>query len=136
MNKRGVIKVIEASVAILIVVGVLFVNYNDDVIGKSTDYSEEARDILEELANNVTLRNDILSTSSSPANASIEIMNFIDERISIQLNREAKICDSGSTCGKSSYLGDVYSAERIISTNVNSSSFSPKKIRLFLWRKG
>ena len=135
MNKRGIIKVIESSVAILIVVSVLFVSYNKDVAGTSVDYSEEARDILEELANNFSMRKQILESSTENITDDSDIMKFVEDRISIQLNREAKICELSEVCGQSTYVGDVFSAERIISTNVDSNIFKPKKIRLFLWEK-
>ncbi len=135
MNKRGIIKVIESSVAILIVVSVLFVSYNKDVAGTSVDYSEEARDILEELANNFSMRKQILESSTENITDDSDIMKFVEDRISIQLNREAKICEEVSdACGQSTYVGDVFSAERIISSDLDT--YDPKKIRLFLWEKG
>jgi hypothetical protein len=41
MNKRGIMRIIEASVAILIVASVLFVNYNKNVVESIPDYSRE-----------------------------------------------------------------------------------------------
>ncbi len=128
MNKKGIIKIIEASVAILIVASILFISYNKSVVGRTTDYSENARDILEELANDVSLREEVLTSGT--------VSSFIASKLPTHLNYEAIICEVNAACGISSLPnGDVYSAERIISTNVDSPSFLPKKIRLFLWEK-
>jgi hypothetical protein len=126
MNKKGIIKIIEASVAILIVASILFISYNKSVVGRTTDYSENARDILEELANNVSLRNVVLGNGN--------VDSFIDSKLPTHLNYEARICEVNAACGISSLpSGDVYSGERIISSNL--SIYDPKKVRLFLWEK-
>ncbi len=119
-------KIIEATTAILIVASVLFINYNSGIVENKPDYSENARDILEELANNVSLRRVVLSEG--------DISSFIGSKLPAHLNYEAKICDEVSdACGQSTYVGDVFSAERIISSDLET--YDPKKIRLFLWEK-
>ena len=121
-------RIIEASVAILIVASVLFVTYNKNVVESIPDYSENARDILEELANNISMREDVLDSS-------LVFEEFIRGKLPSHLTFEVNICDPEAVCGQSSYEGNVFSAERIISTNFDSDSFEPKKIRLFLWEK-
>ena len=135
MNKKGIVKIIEASVAILIVSSVLFINYNKGISPENPDYSENARDILEELANNGSMRTTVVNMliGVEPVNASSEILDFIDLRIPSHLNREAKVCKTNLACGQSSYVGNVFSAERIISSNLDN--YNPRKIRLFLWVK-
>jgi hypothetical protein len=133
MNKKGIIKIIEASIAVLIVASILMVNYNQDVSVEKPDYSENARDILEELSRNRALRSLVL-TSSGDIGDSSEIMNFINEKKPVHLSASAKVCQAGSACGISSLPnGDVFSAERIISSNMDN--YGPKTIRLFLWRE-
>ena len=127
MNKKGIIKIIEASIAILIVASILFINYNKEIVSETPDYSENARDILEELANNVSLRGEVLDNGN--------VDSFIDSKLPTHLNYEVRICDVNAACGISSLPnGDVYSAERIISSNLDT--YNPKKVRLFLWEKG
>ena len=127
-------KIIEATTAILIVASVLFINYNSGIVENKPDYSENARDILEELANNATLRESVLSYSAGEIPQNVK--NLIEDRKPSYLSFRARICESGGeVCGPSEFVGDVFSAERIISTNVDSSGFSPKKIRLFLWEE-
>ena len=133
MNRKGIIRIVEASIAILIVASVLFMTYTRGITEDSPDYSENARDMLEELANDVNLRDDVLAYNGGdvPQN----ILDFIDARKSNYLSMSVIICLPNELCGQSEFVGDVFSAERIISTNVDSSGFSPKKIRLFLWEE-
>jgi len=128
MNKNGIIRIIEASIAILIVASVLFVSYNKNVVESLPDYSENARDILEELSKDVSMRGKVLNEEN--------IDSFVDEKLPAHLNFEVNVCGIEAACGISLLpQGDVFSAERIISTNVDSNSFEPKKIRLFLWEE-
>ena len=131
MNKRGIMRIIEASVAILIVASVLFVTYNKNVVESIPDYSENARDILEELANDISMRKDVLDDLQDFE----DFEDFIQGKLPSHLTFEVKVCEVNAVCGQSSYEGNVFSAERIISTNFDSDSFEPKKIRLFLWEK-
>ena len=134
MNRKGIIRIVEASIAILIVASVLFMTYTRGITEDSPDYSENARDILEELANDIVLRDAVLSANNGDV-TSAEILEFIENRKQNYLSASATLCLPDEACGQSSYVGDVFSAERIISTNVNSGSFEPKKIRLFLWEE-
>ena len=131
MNRKGIIRIVEASIAILIVASVLFMTFTRGITEDSPDYSENARDILEELANDVVLRENVLSYTGGdvPQN----ILDFINDKKPNYLSSNATICLPNEPCGQSEFVGNVFSAERIISTNVDSSGFFPKKIRLFLW---
>ena len=130
MNRRGIIRIIEASVAILIVASVLFINYNKEIVVETPDYSENARDILEELANNVIMREEVLNYSDGGV-IPLNILDFIEERKPGYLSNSVEICEVESVCGQSEFVGDVFSAERIISSDLYT--YGPKKIRLFLW---
>ena len=133
MNKKGIMKIIEATTAILIVASVLFINYNSGIVENKPDYSENARDILEELANDVGLRDEVLDYEENETIPQ-SITAFIEERKPVYLSSSARICDVGDVCGLSDFVGDVFSAERIISSNLDI--YNPKKVRLFLWEKG
>jgi hypothetical protein len=63
MNRRGFLKIVEASISIFIIMGVLFVFFNQQKaeVQEGADLSERARDILEETSKNVSLREAILS---------------------------------------------------------------------------
>jgi hypothetical protein len=56
---------------------------------------------------------------------------FINSSLPSYISFELRACDVSSACGQSNYIGDVFSAERIISAS--NSDFDPIKLRLFLW---
>lgn len=127
MNKKGFLRILEASISIMIIIGVLFVFFNKQRISNEPDLSERARDILEEVSKNITLREAVLNEDTAVLNS------FIGSKIPENyLTFEYTICEVGSACGKSSYTpGNIYSGERSISSTINS--LGPKKIRLFIW---
>ena len=128
MNRRGFLRIVEATIAIVIVLGVMFVFFTQARTQEGIDYSERARNILEEVSKNPVLRTAVLNNEVE------EVKDFVDGKIPEQyLEHEVKICEVNDACGKSEYTeGDVYSAERIISATIDT--LGPKKIRLFIWR--
>lgn len=132
MNKRGWVRIIEACFAVLIVFGVLFFIFAGSVESSEPDLSQMARDVLEEISRNTTLRQAVLSNGKSVINPAVQ--NLIK---SSELEFEVKICEPNEVCGKSSYTkGNVYSGERMISSAVKEGQLNPKRVRLFIWRKG
>jgi len=131
MYSKGWLRIVEASLAALIVLGVLFAVYTKNAVSNEPDLSENARAILEEISNNNTLRNDVLRSDTARVNLIVA-----REVTDPSLEFEMRVCDLNDVCGKSTYTpGNVYTAERVISATVEQSTFAPKKMRLFIWRK-
>jgi hypothetical protein len=135
-NNRGWLRIIEASIAILIVLSTLIVVYIRAGSSNQPDLSERAREILNEMARNSTLREAILNYNiDNELIISNSIKNYIPEA-NIQFDK--RICKLDEACGKLEFTpGDVYVAERIISSYIGADSVSPenaRKIRLFMWR--
>ena len=130
VNKKGWMRIVEATLAALIVLSVLFVMYTKNTTSSPPDLSAQARMILEEIGANSTLRNHVLSNNPDPIN------QMIAQRLTGSLLFEISICGVRDVCGKSTYTpGDIYSAERVISATVEHPTFAPKKVRIFIWRK-
>lgn len=134
MNKKGMIKIVEAVIAIMIIAGAIIVSLGEKKTFEKPDLAAKARDILNEVANDANLRSAILTSppplsQSTPAPASVG--TFINLRLPDYLQYEAILCDVDSVCGQSSYKGEVYSGERVISAD--TSIYAPIKIRLFIW---
>ena len=129
MHKRGFLRIVEAVIAITIIISVMFIYFNKSREVKETDLSERARAILEEIGKNSTLRNAVIFNQTAP------IANFAQSKLpETHLLFELKVCDINSVCGKSNYTaGNVYSAERTVSSTLNA--YDPKKVRLFIWEK-
>ena len=131
MDKKGFMRILEATIAILIIISVLFLFFNQQREPVQIDRSENARDLLEEAAQNKSLRELILD---DPVDISL-LENFIDDRLPDSLGFEVKICDVTAVCGIDFIEGNVYSAERVISTTIDRDALAPKKVRLFIWEK-
>ena len=138
-NKKGFLRIIEASIAIVLIMGVLFTFYIKDRVQEEPDLSERARDILEEISRNATLRGEILNYDTQaedppdpiPDNVNASVIMRIPENY---LRYEVKICEVLDVCGKSEYFaGNVYTGERIISSNI--TNIDTKKIKLFIWQE-
>lgn len=122
-------KIVEASIAIVIIISVLFILHNREGEDFQVDYSERARDILEEASRNSTIRQDILNDDDS------SLSNLVGRRIPENfLNWEIRVCDVDDVCGISTFIeGNVYSGERVISSTLTSGPNGAKKARIFIW---
>jgi hypothetical protein len=140
VNKRGWMRVLEATVAILIISSVLIIIYSEQP--KRVDLSEEIsnlqKSILNEMASDNNLRSHVLNSEVSP-NYDMLLL-YIEGKIPSQLNFSLKICDlSEVSCKldeevfKTLIDKEVFVEEVIISTDL--STYNPKKVRLFVWSK-
>ena len=137
-NKKGIVRIIEAIIAILIIAGVVLTLAVNRRVGGEKDLSETLPPLLEEIAKNAELREEIIVWETG---AETELTVFLAERIkNPNLNYTIKICEPDKVCALERYpedaKGDIFAAERIISAAaaLRREEFSPKKIKLFLWR--
>jgi len=131
MVRKGIATIIELLIAITIISAILLISYRQSLPSQETqDLSENARDILSEISTIESLRDEIVANQIN-ARAMRNTLTFIDSRLPDYITFELRACVITSACGQGSYVGDVYSAERIISTN--RTNFQPVKLRLFLW---
>ena len=127
MNKGGFLRILEAIIAVILIMSVMFLLFNKTRTSNEPDLSEKARNILEEVASNFTMREAVLNNNKSIVD------NYISTKIpESYLKFETRICEVDEACGKPEYVGNLYSAERIISSTIET--LGPKKIRLFIWR--
>lgn len=135
MEKRGWMRIVEASISILIILSVLFFLYNRDARTEDLALDERGRAILEELASDQAFRSAVVGNDSVFVTQAVAAL--IPET---HLSFEARICDLIDVCGKSTFSsGNVYVAERVISSALNRDPSmggdDPKKVRLFIWRE-
>ena len=111
-DKKGWIRIVEAFIAILLIMSVIFVVLANRV-GNRYDEDEAIyqlqETVLDEIANNDTLRIELLDNELANVN------NFIRERIPASFSFETKICEVDSVCPLDSYRANVYANEVIIS---------------------
>lgn len=131
VNSKGIARIIELLIAITLISTILLITYRQGLSTQETqDLSEDARDILSEISSIENLRQEII-TNQVNVSAMVNTLAFIDSRLPDYIKFELRACDISNACGQSAYIGDVYSAERIISASV--TEFEPIKLRLFLW---
>jgi hypothetical protein len=142
-NKLGWMRILEATISVLLVTGVLLFIYSEHDLSPQgiDDYvSNLQKKILKDISFNVTLRNFVLSDSilsvSSPEFQ--EVNGFVNRSIAQPpFNYSLRICDLGTPCKMDSEVFqdtlsyEIYSEEIVISANI--TKYNPRKVRLFLW---
>jgi hypothetical protein len=139
-NKRGWMKIVEATLAVLIISGVLIAVYSSQP--KQGDFSKEVanfqKQILMDFSSQTNLRLNVLN-SDDPADY-LELKNYVANKIPSYLNFSLKICDltdPPQPCKNDDYVNtidkNVYVDEIIISAEIGQ--YEPKKVRLFVWEK-
>ena len=143
VNKRGWIRIIEVSISILLIFSVLVI-VNQHNRSVKNDFNDEIRSILDEIAENTSLRYKVVEIYNLSKNKTeapnLEIMNSIENVILNGINENyigysLEICGSSELCGLSNYpnVEEVYSEERIISSDL--TKYNPRKIKIYLWIK-
>lgn len=139
-NKRGWIKIIEAFVSVMLILGVALVviaqnsNFQDDI-------SEEVYDaevgILRGVQINSSLRSQVLEVETLPvelggAGFPSGVKSKIEELIPVYLNCTAKICELDDTCvPEVEASNDIYAQSVMISSDLEI--FAPRQLKLFCW---
>jgi hypothetical protein len=139
VNKRGILKIIEASIAIMIIFSAILTFSLVRNAQTERDLSGTISPLLEEIAKNNSLRDGIIGSSEG---INETISNFVASRlgeIEPNVNSTVKICNIYDVCGLDSYptgiSGGVYAGSRIISSSLGSGA-TPKRVSIFLWMKG
>jgi len=145
MNKKGFMRILEATIAIMIILGALLVISSNREVRVSRDLTETLPPYLEEVVENNSLREKIMedfqtSNPTFPGNEEIlqEVELFLKNKIGNPgLGLSVSICELNVPCPLKSWPGDfeVFAAERIVSTIVGGNS-DPRKLKVFLWKKG
>jgi len=134
-NKKGFLRIIEAVLAIMIILGVLIIVAGRNQIRTEVDLSESISPYLDEIAKDATLRDQIIR---GDVNARNNVFNFLDLRITNpSLGFDVVICEPADPCSLDAYPGDasqgLFAGERVISSTL--PTYDPKKVKVFLWIK-
>ncbi len=139
MNKNGIIRIVESTIAILLIFIVLLVIFVKDKQTETEDLTALISPLLEEIAKNNDLREKVIN---NPSQAEIEINDFLKSGIiRIDLGYTTKVCELSDLCSLINFPetrdGNIYSKERIISTYLGNdlNNLRMKKVKIFLWRK-
>lgn len=137
MNKKGFMRIVEATVAVLIILAAMLLLSSHRTGSESLDLGKNLPQYLDEIANDGSLREEILhSPNESETEKSLE--NFVRTRMNPATNYYIEICELSEPCYLDPYPDteqEVFAAERVISTTLDEPGFSPKKIKIFVWLK-
>lgn len=140
IDRKGWLRVVEASIAILMVLSSLMIINNGIRQRQEVALDDNFNSILGKMAENNTLRGEILSYNySNPSNAAgnyqilIDINGFLSREIQDRaVNYSVSICGPLESCSmEKNIMGEVYSVERIVTTNLTNSGFNERKVRLY-----
>ena len=127
-NKRGWLRIVEAFIAIMLIMGVLLILYSRGIEPRRAEeiYNFQ-KTILDEVAANPGLRENVLSENEQA------VEDFVRDSIPAGFSFEVRICEPGDICGLPDYHEELYASERIISATLQT--YNPKKVKLFMWRE-
>ncbi len=128
-NKRGWIKIAEATMAIVIILGALAFSYSQVRHNEGRGAEDLAFSILSKISENQSFRADIVGSEEKG-----RIENYISNESEAKTYKYLFIiCSSDEECDVPviNSSTEVFSAERIISSTADR--VEPKIIRIYLW---
>lgn len=137
VNKKGFLRIVEATIAILLVLSAIILLSSQRTVKQETDLGTTIPSLLDELARNLTFREKIASGGNDAEVKSIAL-SFLEEKVaSPSTNLSVVICNVEEPCYLEPYPDteqEIFSYERVISGSVMEPNFEPKKIKVFAWR--
>ncbi len=138
-EKRGMWRVIEAVIAILILAGGLLAIASKQISNEGRDLIKDIGPVLEEIAKDSVIREDVIE-GNKDEEIKTKIIDKLKERTaSGGLGYKVIICgyDEGDCLTDKTEVPvgvRVYSDERLISAT-KSQGFNPKVIKVYVWEK-
>lgn len=146
-NKKGWLKSIEVTIAVLIVLGIILYTSTNNIIREPSiikrDFSNVIPAFLESIAKNESVRAEILSADENKNDLIEKSINTSLQSLSIREGFDFHLVVTNSynktslqSLGIQSPKGrNVYYYERMISSDTSVTDFKIKKVAIFVWRK-
>lgn len=133
MNNKGWLRILEAVIAVLIIISAVLIVVQSKKTQREQAFCNILPSLLEEIAKNESMRKIILAGDERI------VEQYAEDKIrDPSLVFKAEICNPEEPCilQKSGGLEkvDICAEQRIISTSQNQTDFSPKKLKVFLFR--
>ena len=138
-GKKGWIRILEATIAIMLVSGVLLVMNSRGV--DDVDISERVyklqKEVLMDIALDSGLRQHVLNDNQEQGQASLN--EFADIKIPEAFSFRVRLCDLGVSCKlnvtdvRDTRNKDIFVEDIVIAGE--HDEYDPKKIRLFVWEQ-
>ncbi len=142
-NKKGFIRILEATIAIMIVAGVLLVAYSkqQSVDNTSRDYIYSIqKKILDDISLRDDLRNAVLQSNDTDVNS--DLKDYVTSQVPSNFGHSIKVCNLENPPTPCKMFAedfvnasgaDIYVDEALVSANL--SEYDPKRVRIFIWEK-
>ena len=130
MNKKAWLKIVEAFLAILIVVSAVLIvmSKNQTRTDLTGDINHKQRQILDIIARDDSLREKIIENDNTELNNQIYLM------ASKNWNFTTSICPIEDICNANVPLDrEIYVSQIIITSSIDK--YNPKKVKFFVWKK-
>lgn len=132
VNKKGWLRIFEASIAVIIIIAVLF------SIGKNSNYNYSSDNYVESVIDEIVKSDELRQKILNEDNVENEIEAIISGRVGIEgINYRVRICNINEICSLDREIEEskeIHSFERIISAYYNNEIFSPKKAKVYIWK--
>ena len=141
-DKKGFLRLVEAVIAIMLVLGVLVFISSNRKSNVESSLSEQIPPLLEEIAKDTTLREGIVTSEDAAIESKEnEIKNFLNERVTnLLIGCDVEICEpiNEALCPiqpayPSDAEGEIFVSERVVSSIL--PQYAPKKVKIFLWMR-
>lgn len=141
-NKCGWIRILEATIAVLIVSSTLIIVYSNQPT-RDRDLGEYMYNLQKQILLDINSKSDLRGYVLNGSEDSLNSLNlYIYDGIPIAFKYSIKVCDLGETgkckLNESEVIEtkdrDVFAEEIIIAADFDG--YNPKKVRLFVWEKG
>ena len=135
-QKRGWIRILEATIAILLISGVLLVMYSRSV--DKVDISERVYSLQQEVLMDIALDSVLRDYALTDDELALDV--FADTKMPNAFNFRVRVCALGTACKLNSTdviatrNKDIY-VESIVIAGTHDT-YDPKKVRLFVWEEG
>lgn len=142
VNKRGWLRILEATIAILLISTVLVTVYSRQI--SKPDTSEYIYNLQMQVLKEISLRSDLrFAALNGSAEALVFLNEFVTQKVPTSYNFTLLVCDLGTVCELDEGVListlrdsiDVYAEEKIISAVVSTAgqTYSPKVVKIFIW---
>lgn len=139
MNKKGFLRIVEAVIAMMLILGVLIFISSSRMTNIEGKLSKQILPMLEEISKDNDLREGIVRTEKDKLNEKEEYLksSFLKERITNpSIGYSVELCEPiDNLCPIEQFptdaKGDVFAEEGVISSVL--PQYSPKKVKIFLW---
>lgn len=131
-DKKGWLKILEAVIAVLIIIAAVVYILSSSV--PKRDITAVAYEKEKYILNTISKDDNLRSKIIADDNNDVDI--FIKKMIPLSWDFETKICGIEDICESTLKVPndkDVYASEVVITSDL--SIYSPKKLRLFIWKK-